>query len=117
MSTNAFVYCWNPRPGLEWRAYEKSTGIISIAETREQAIAEFEKIWNFRAPIEWVHKAPPLPKREGAKPAIQGDTAAAAVYRDLVKRFHPDTHQGKRFTAGEVMAALNRLWDAMKVSA
>ena len=120
MSNITFVYSWKPAPGNQYRAREKTTGIEVIGETggsQEQCQAEFERLWNRRAPVEWVFAAPPRPRREGAKPAIQGDTAAAAVYRDLAKKFHPDTHQGKRFTAGEVMAALNRLWDAMKVSA
>jgi hypothetical protein len=113
-NTPTNVFCWNPRPGLEWRAYEKSTGIISVAETRELAIAEFEKIWNSRAPIEWVHTAPPRPKRPDERPqqdkAIEHD---AISYASLAKRFHPDLLGSKRrFSAHEIMQIVNELREA-----
>jgi hypothetical protein len=66
MSTITFAYCWKPQPGQEWQAHEKTSGIVVFAATQAEAVAEFNKVWDFRAPVEWVYGPPPGPKREDA---------------------------------------------------
>jgi hypothetical protein len=115
MSTTTFVYCHKPQPGQVWQAYEKTSGMLVFADSQAEAVAEFEKLWDFRAPIEWVYAAPPLPKGrpEDPKPstAIEGDTIAAAFHRALLKAFHSDHHGHRSYTGDEIVTTINRLWD------
>jgi hypothetical protein len=55
MSNLTRVYCWLPAPGNIWRVHERSLNIIVDAESKEAAIAEFNRVWAFRAPVEWIY--------------------------------------------------------------
>jgi hypothetical protein len=108
---NVWIYPYLPN---DWRC-QTFEGITGIGRSREEAKATFDRDWNQRAPYNLIEGHPPRQGHEKpAGAALEGDSAAARVFRDLTKEFHPDVHHGKKFTAGEVMAALNRLWDAMK---
>jgi hypothetical protein len=116
MSTITFAYCWKPQPGQEWQAHEKTSGIVVFAATQAEAVAEFNKVWDFRAPVEWVYASPPLPKRPepGIEVHPEDRSRGALAYKELMKRFHSDVNPNKTYTADEVTAAINQLWLAMK---
>jgi hypothetical protein len=109
------VFCWKPEPGLQWRCYEGVSGITVDAESKEAAIAEFNSIWNFRTPVQWIYAAPKRPKRpddpKPASAAIEGDSLAVVFHRAILKAFHSDHHGHRTFTGDEIIATVNRLWD------
>ena len=86
----------------------------AVLPTQAEAIAEFKKLWDFRAPIEWVYAAPPRPKGRPENPkqsiVIEGDTIAAAFHRALLKAFHSDHHGHRSYTGDEIVTTINRLW-------
>jgi hypothetical protein len=115
-TTITFCYVWRPQPGLEWRCYEKTTGIIVDSASRQEAIDEFRKVWGDRAPFQLVEHAPPMPRRpDDPKPAaagaIEGDTIAASFHRALLKAFHSDHHGHRSYTSDEILATINFLWN------
>ena len=67
------VFCWKPTPGLQWRCHEGVSGITVDADSQEAAIAEFNNIWNFRTPLQWIYEAPKRPRRpDEPKPVSAG---------------------------------------------
>ena len=112
------VRVWQNGPRL-WMASEATTGLGANAESREAALKLFGQVWNGRA-FFVVRDGQPPPQRRDAEPGSEQalteipEHGAAAVYRRLMRKFHPDNNPGATFTADEVAAALNSLWDAMR---
>ena len=105
------VFCWKPEPGAIWRCHEGVSGITVDAASKDEAIAEFNNIWNFRTPLQWTYEAPKRPRRPGdaAPQADKALEADAIPFTALARRFHPDLNGKRKFTADQVMAILNEL--------
>lgn len=117
MSTSKLinVFCWKPEPGNYWRCSEGVSGITVDAPSKDEAIAEFNNIWTFRTPVQWIYEAPKRPRRpDDPKPvsaAIDEDTDAVKFHRLLLRSFHPDLHGSKkRWSADQVVAIINERW-------
>jgi hypothetical protein len=112
------VYVWSALPS-EWMCREMFTGIVACGESRDEALAGFEAIWNGRAPYTLVEHSPPRQKRQDGPQEPVADAQGKQppgylVYKRLAKRYHSDVHPGATFTADQVMVAINELWTAMR---
>jgi hypothetical protein len=90
------------------------TGVTVDAATKQESIDEFNRVWGFKAPLEWRFEAPPQPRRHGeakAAASIEGDTDAIKFHRLVLRAFHPDLHGAKkRWSADQIIAAVNQAW-------
>jgi hypothetical protein len=102
-------------------AHNPATVIVGVGESRDEAMRVFKSNWGNRGEITWIDGPPPPPKREGEKPPIESALEQAeelrrgySVYRELVRRYHPDTADEKEVPTGQVVADIIRLWQACK---
>jgi hypothetical protein len=112
------VFCWKPEPGNYWRCYEGVSGITVDATSKDEAIGEFNNIWNFRTPVQWIYEAPKRPKRPDVIP--QTDRLLeheSAFRRTITRRFHSDLVGDRTFSADEVLAIVNEAWDMTRPKA
>ena len=103
-----------------WQTMHPASGLGAAAESRDQALADFERIWNRRSSYKVINSPPPMPRREGEPRVPEAQVEADerhrrgyAVYRELLKEFHPDAHAKRTFTAHEITRALIRFWEAV----
>jgi hypothetical protein len=69
-----------------------------------------------RGVVRWTFEAPPHRKRpDDPKPAvaaIEHECDAIKFHRAILKAFHSDIHGKRKLTCDEVVATVNRLWEA-----
>lgn len=102
-----------------WMVRHIPTGIGAVAEAREPAEKEFDRIWGKRAPYRIILGQPPRPPRRGIPPSetaiparISDDAFSRALHAEL-NRFHADHNPpGTTWSCDHVVAAIIRLRDA-----
>lgn len=112
------VFCWKPSPGTDWMVHEASSGITCIAPSREAAVDDFQKIWNFRSPLEWKNTAPPPRpgQRPESAPVIENLTErereerVSKVFRKWAAKLHPDVCRSVK--PHDAMLAITELYEA-----
>ena len=121
------VRIWQPIPppsaGNPWRVDfdDGRNHILVDGATEEAAQDKFCRDYGIaRALITWLHEAPPPPRpgRPGdsvpAAPAIEGEADAIKFHRLVLRAFHPDLHGAKRWSANEIIAAINEAWESTR---
>jgi hypothetical protein len=104
-----------------WMASHSASGMGATGDTREEALKTFRSVWNDRASLTVIDGPPPAPKRPGEHAPIAEAIETSeelrrgyAVYRELIRRYHPDTADEKKVPTGQVAADLIRLWSATR---
>jgi hypothetical protein len=115
------AWCWLPNPGTVWRCHEMMSGLTVDAASKEETVEHFTRLWNSRSRLEWRYEAPPQPRRDSPKtvnaPAIEGDTDAIKFHRLILRAFHRDLHgEKKRWSADEIIAAINQAWEQARAN-
>jgi hypothetical protein len=112
------VFCWKPEPGAIWRCHEGVSGITVDAASKDEAIAEFNNIWNFRTPVQWIYEAPKRPTRpDFIPPADKLLEHESAFRKAILRRVHSDLVGDRVFTADQIAAIVNDAWEQSRPKA